>query len=73
MTPDTPYVRRERGPAQGFRLGPEQVHADIAEAYAAVAAVMDEAPDRWTGWKLGGTNHGRNVGPLLGLGSTATT
>lgn len=52
-----PYLRRDRSPLTRFDLGPEGCFTSLAAAYDALGEMARARPDRWAGWKLGGTNH----------------
>ena len=50
------YLRRERSPLTPLRLSEAERPASLEAAYAGQAALQRAEPDRWGGWKLGGTN-----------------
>jgi 2-keto-4-pentenoate hydratase len=52
------YLRRERSPLRPVRLTEGQRPPSLEAAYAAQAALQRAEPERWGGWKLGGTNAG---------------
>jgi 2-keto-4-pentenoate hydratase len=57
MTGTQIYVRAVRSPVGARRLSAAEKPATLEQAYAAVAALTRSDPDRWGGWKLGGSNH----------------
>lgn len=52
------YLRTERTPLKPVTLAPGQVPATLSAAYQTVNRQVRQDPQRWRGWKLGGTNHG---------------
>jgi 2-keto-4-pentenoate hydratase len=51
------YQRTARSPLERFALDPSAVPTTLDAAYAAQRDMLGRDPARWTGWKLGGTNH----------------
>jgi 2-keto-4-pentenoate hydratase len=52
------YTRRTRTPLEPVLLSPSEVPQSLDAAYAQVNRQVQENPQRWRAWKLGGTNHG---------------